>query len=627
MCGIVGYAGHERAEDYLLDGLKSLEYRGYDSAGIVTLGDSELNIVKCEGTLEDLRSRLQQNELPWTIGMGHTRWATHGPPSDWNSHPHEDCQGRFALVHNGIIENYREWKQHLQEKDHEFTSDTDTEVLVHLLEEKYTGDIPATLEELHEELVGSYAVAVMDREEPGKIYALRQDSPLVVGIGEGENFLASDIPALLDYTEEFYVLENGDMAVISRDEVEIFPREEESVEDRYFQADWDAEMVDKKGYKHYMLKEIHEQPTVARRFLSGRVCDDQIEMPELNEVWHDDIERVVVTACGTAYYSGLLGRHVIEELANLPVTVELGSELRYKENFLDENTLVIVVSQSGETADTLAALETALDSGARTLALTNTVSSSIARKCEAVVDIKAGPEIAVASTKAYLAMLLGFYLIALKLGNINGTLSEDKLEEYSRELVKLPDKIESVLNRSEDICRHLAGSIKGADSVFFIGRNQDYSLALEGALKLKEISYIHAEAYPAGELKHGTLALVEEGVPVFALMTRKKLAAKTFSNIEEVKARGGDVIAVSSENILSTQAGSQEEGKENMLKERGKEEMMQEFKEVIELPVTCECLAGVLVAVPLQLIAYYTARELDRSIDKPRNLAKSVTVE
>ncbi len=608
MCGIVGYAGKEQADDFLLAGLKRLEYRGYDSAGIATMGDDCVNVIKCKGSLEELESCLKEENTDGQIGIGHTRWATHGVPADSNAHPHQGCENRFALVHNGIIENYQELKNDLIERGHRFDSDTDTEVLAHLLEEEYDHDIIAALRSIREKIEGSYAMALMDREDDGGIYALRQDSPLVIGEGDEANFLASDIPALLEYTKDFYVLEDGDMAVIDQKDINIYPGDGKSAEERFFHADWDAEMVEKQGYEHFMLKEIHEQPTVARRFLSDRLKQEEVKLPELEDIWQKDFEKVMITACGTAYYSGQVGRHIIEELAQLPADVEIASELRYKQNFIDENTLVIVVSQSGETADTLAALETAKQEGAKILALTNTVSSSIARESDAVVDIKAGPEIAVASTKAYLAMLLGFYLLGLKLADLRGTLSREELSNYRREILKLPDKIESTLNRTEPQCKKLAKTIVDYNSIFFIGRNLDYSLALEGALKLKEISYIHAESYPAGELKHGTLALVEEGVPVFAIMTRKELARKTISNVEEVKARGGRIIAVASSQVMENRQSD-------------------EFYELIELPVSNELWAGVMTAIPLQLSAYYAAKELDCSIDKPRNLAKSVTVE
>ncbi|SDL04863.1 glutamine--fructose-6-phosphate transaminase (isomerizing) [Halarsenatibacter silvermanii] len=608
MCGIVGYAGKEQADEFLLAGLKRLEYRGYDSAGIATLGDECVNVIKCKGSLDELEDCMETDNTAGEIGIGHTRWATHGVPADCNAHPHQGCEDRFALVHNGIIENYQKLKQDLLERGHKFDSETDTEVLAHLLEEEHESDVLQAMRSMREKIEGSYALAVVDREDSGGIYVLRQASPLVIGEGEDANFLASDIPALLEYTKDFYVLEDGDMAVIDEDEIDIYPGNGQAVEERYFHADWDAEMVEKQGYEHFMLKEIHEQPTVARRFLSDRLKQEEVKMPELEEIWQEDFEKVMITACGTAYYSGQVGRHIIEELARLPVDVEIASELRYKQNFIDEDTLVIVVSQSGETADTLAALEVAQKKGAKILALTNTASSSIARQSDAVVDIMAGPEIAVASTKAYLAMLLGFYLLGLKLAELRGTLSQSELSDYRREILKLPDRIESTLHRTEPQCQKLAETIVDYDSIFFIGRNLDYSLALEGALKLKEISYIHAESYPAGELKHGTLALVEEGVPVFALMTRGKLARKTLSNVEEVKARGGRVIAVASSQLMEERAED-------------------EFYELIKLPVSNELWAGVIAVIPLQLTAYYAAKELDCSIDKPRNLAKSVTVE
>ncbi len=606
MCGIIGYAGKAGAENFLLQGLKKLEYRGYDSAGIAVLDEDEMQVVKCQGTLDELEKRLREESPRGYLGIGHTRWATHGVPSDANSHPHQDCQGRFALVHNGIIENYQTLKAELRSAGHSFCSETDTEVLVHLLEEIHQGDMIDALRELQKKLAGSYALAVVDNREPEKIYALRQESPLVIGLGEQENYLASDMPALLNATRKFHILEDGELAVLKEDDISIFSPAGDKIDAEIFQADWDAEMVKKQGYEHFMLKEIYEQPTVARRLLSAYLDRDRLELPEITETWNDDINRVLITACGTAYYSGLVGRHILEELANLPVEVEISSELRYKKNFLDENSLTLVVSQSGETADTLAALKLAKSRGSRVLALTNTPGSSIAREADAVVDLKAGPEIAVASTKAYSAMLTALYLTGLKLAELRATLPERELLTYRRELLKLPEKITAALNRVEDSCREAADYLKNCSSMFFIGRNLDYSLALEGALKLKEISYLHAEAYPAGELKHGTLALVEEGVPVMALFTRRCLVSKTLSNVKEVKARGGRVIAIATAGTIDDK---------------------EEFDQFIELPACNELWAGVLTVLPLQLLAYHTAHSLGCSIDKPRNLAKSVTVE
>jgi len=606
MCGIIGYAGKAGAEEFLLQGLKRLEYRGYDSAGIAVLDENEIQVVKCQGTLEKLEKRLRQERARGYLGIGHTRWATHGVPSDTNSHPHQDCQERFALVHNGIIENYQTLKADLKSAGHSFCSETDTEVLVHLLEEIHQGEMVTALRELQNRLVGSYALAVVDNREPDKIYALRQESPLVIGLGEEENYLASDMPALLNATSKFHILEDGDLAVLSENDISIFSSEGKEVKADIFQADWDDEMVQKQGYEHFMLKEIYEQPTVARRLLSAYLEPDRVNLPELTEIWDDEIDRVLITACGTAYYSGLAGRHILEELANLPVEVEIASELRYKKNFLDDKSLLLVVSQSGETADTLAALKLGKNSGSRVLALTNTIGSSIAREADAVIDLKAGPEIAVASTKAYLAMLTAFYLTGIKLAGLRATLPERELHSYRQELLKLPEKITAALDRVEESSRKAADYLKDYNSMFYIGRNLDYSLALEGALKLKEISYLHAEAYPAGELKHGTLALVEEGVPVMAIFTRRGLVSKTLSNVKEVKARGGKVIAIATAGTVEDKA---------------------EFDKFIELPACNELWAGVLTVLPLQLLAYHTAHRLGCSIDKPRNLAKSVTVE
>ncbi len=606
MCGIIGCAGRKKAQEFLMQGLKKLEYRGYDSAGLAVLNGDELKVVKAEGELNKLAEKLNSRSLEGSLGIGHTRWATHGIPSDENSHPHQDCQERFALVHNGIIENYQELQEDLEAQGHTFSSDTDTEVLAHLIEEIYEKDMISSLQKLKEKTTGSYALAVIDRKNPGKIYALRQDSPLVIGLGEKENYLASDMPALLNVTSEFKILEDGEMAVIDSENVRIISADNQTVKRAIFKADWDAEMVEKKGYEHFMLKEIYEQPIVARRILGEYLDEYQVKIPELNDIWDKDIERIMITACGTAYYAGLVGKHVLAELAHLPVEVEIASELRYQRDFLTENTLVIVVSQSGETADSLAALKKAQAKGCKVLAITNTPGSSIARSSDVVINIMAGPEIAVASTKAYLAMLIAFYLLALKLAELREELSRKKLAVHRRELLRLPEKITATLNRVEKQCQKIADYLKDQQSIFFIGRNLDYSLSLEGALKLKEISYLHAESYPAGELKHGTLALVEEGVPVIAIMTQKELAPKTLSNIKEVTARNGRVIAVVSGGIITSQ---------------------EDLDEVIEVPLCNGLWAGALTVLPLQLLAYHTAKILGRSIDKPRNLAKSVTVE
>ncbi|MFW5993663.1 MAG: glutamine--fructose-6-phosphate transaminase (isomerizing) [Halanaerobiaceae bacterium] len=607
MCGIVGYTGNNNAAELLVNGLKNLEYRGYDSAGIAVLNEHKLDLYKSKGSLDKLEKKLEDNgKIVAGTGIGHTRWATHGEPSDYNSHPHSDCTGKITIVHNGIIENYQVLKEELLRKDHKFNSKTDSEVVVHLLEDLYDGDMVQALIEVDKLLEGSYAIVAISEEEPETIYGLKKDSPLVAGIGNKENYLASDIPALLSKTKDFYIFEDDEIAKVDREKIEFYDLDGKLLEKAVFEANWDADMVDKKGYDHFMLKEINEQPDVARRIMADRFTESDIDLEELEEILAQGYEKVMITACGTAYHSGLIGRFLIEEFADIPVDVEVASELRYKKNFIDENTLMIVVSQSGETADTLAALRLAKKQGARVVALTNAIGSSVDRESDASFQLMAGPEISVASTKAYVAMVLVFYLLALKLGKLNNNIPEARFKELIAGLKRLPYRIEETIKEFDGIAKEIASSIKDYQSIFFIGRNIDYALALEGALKLKEISYIHAEAHPAGELKHGSLALIENGVPVFAITTRENIAMKTLSNIEEVMARGGQVNLITAKNIEYDKI---------------------EVANKLILPEIDNIWSSVLAAIPLQLIAYYTALELDRNIDKPRNLAKSVTVE
>ncbi|MGM0414911.1 MAG: glutamine--fructose-6-phosphate transaminase (isomerizing) [Bacillota bacterium] len=607
MCGIVGYTGNDNAAEVLVNGLKNLEYRGYDSAGIAVLNEHKLDLYKSKGSLNMLEDKLANNgKIVAGTGIGHTRWATHGVPSDYNSHPHSDCDGRITIVHNGIIENYQVLKEELLAQGHKFNSRTDSEVVVHLLEDLYAGDMVQALIEVDKVIEGSYAIVAISEDEPETIYGLKKDSPLVVGIGDEENYLASDIPALLSKTKDFYIFEDDEIAKVNREKIEFYSLEGKLLEKDVFEADWDADMVDKQGYDHFMLKEINEQPDVARRIMADRFTESDIDLGELEDILAKDYKKVVITACGTAYHSGLIGRFLIEEFADIPVDVEVASELRYKKNFIDENTLMIVVSQSGETADTLAALRLAKKQGASVVALTNSIGSSVAREADASFQLMAGPEISVASTKAYVAMVLVFYLLALKFGKLNNNISDTRLKELIDGLKRLPYRIQETITEFDDISKEIAKSIKDYKSIFFIGRNIDYALALEGALKLKEISYIHAEAHPAGELKHGSLALIEDGVPVFAITTRKNVAMKTLSNIEEVMARGGQVNLITANNIEYDKI---------------------EVDNKLILPEVDNIWSSVLAAIPLQLIAYYTALELGRNIDKPRNLAKSVTVE
>ena len=605
MCGIVGYTGCKKAAPILMKGLQKLEYRGYDSAGIAVGRDHKIDVIKKEGKLDKLKEKLKSSMLEGKTGIGHTRWATHGRPSDRNSHPHFDEKQQFIVVHNGIIENYQELKEELKNQGYQFSSETDTEVLPHLLSEYYDGDLRDAILKVVEKLVGSYALAVMYSREPERIFAVRQDSPLVVGRGaEGENYIASDIPAFLEFTDDFYILDDGEIAEVSAGEINIFNSSGQQINKDIFEVDWDAEMAEKNGYSHYMLKEIHEQPDALRKIMKNRVSPGKIDLTEIS--FPERIDDIQIVACGTASYAGRVGKYVLEELTRIPVQVNIASEFRYSDPILGENTLVIVVSQSGETADTLAGLRLAQKKGARVLALTNVVGSSIDREADQVLYLRAGPEIAVASTKAYSAMVTSFYMLGLFLGKQEGIISESKGKEMLQNLLCLPELASRVIEENEKTVKHLADRFQNCEHAFFIGRNTDYSLALEGALKLKEISYIHAEAYAAGELKHGTLALVEEGVPVVAIATRKGILDKMMSNIKEVKARGAEVIAVTYSDVKN---------------------VAEEADYIINIPEIEGIFSGVLTIIPLQLMAYYTALKRGCNVDQPRNLAKSVTVE
>ncbi|QTL99251.1 glutamine--fructose-6-phosphate transaminase (isomerizing) [Iocasia frigidifontis] len=608
MCGIVGYIGNSDVVDILLGGLKRLEYRGYDSAGIAINNGKELELIKKKGKLKELQEIVASTPLSGKMGIGHTRWATHGSPSDENSHPHVDCTGEFVVVHNGIIENFQQLREELCEKGHVFTSETDTEVIAHLLEEYYQGDLREAINQVIAHLEGSYALGIISSKETDKIYAVRQDSPLVIGIGEGENYIASDIPAFLEYTDQFYILDDGEMAEIKKDKITIYDQKGVMADKEVFEVNWDAEMAEKGGYPHFMLKEIYEQPAALRRVMADRVSPGKIELEEINLSTEEikDFNKIYILACGTAYYSGMIGKYVIEELTRTTVEIDVASEFRYRDPIVDDKTLVIVVSQSGETADTLAGLRLAQQKGARVLALTNVVGSTIPREADEVFYLHAGPEIAVASTKAFTNMVAAFYLLALYIAKIKDTVSREELAVYIDELLKLPKLAAETLESSEEMIKGRARDYHLQRDAFFIGRNTDYTLSLEGALKLKEISYIHAEAYPAGELKHGPLALIIEGVPVIAIATRMSLYEKTLSNIKEVKARGADVTAITF---------------------RGEKEVEKSVDHVLYIPKINELFSGVLAIIPLQLLAYYTAVEKGYDVDQPRNLAKSVTVE
>ena len=609
MCGIVGYIGGKKAAPILLDGLTKLEYRGYDSAGIAVDCGDEIFIEKTVGRLDALKDKLR-NRLPeGTVGIGHTRWATHGRPSDSNAHPHTDCHGDFVVVHNGIIENYLPLKEELISRGHKFTSETDTEVIAHLLEEVYRGDFVAAVREVLSKVEGSYSLAFMAKAHPDILLCAKQDNPLVVGLGRGENFIASDIPAIINHTRQTYILNDGELALVRKDGVEILNRRGERVDKKIFHVTWNAEAAEKGGYEHFMLKEINEQPKAVRDTMSKRIAKDggSIILDELNwdKNFLDGIDKIYIVACGTAYHAGLVGKFYIEKLARKLVEVDLASEYRYRDPIVDDKTLVVVVSQSGETSDTLAALKESKRLGAKTLAITNVVGSSIAREAHQVIHTWAGPEIAVASTKAYTTQLILMFMLALYMAQICGTLSPEKIRELITLLKRIPAQISETLSDVEPI-KTFARQYGFNEDVFYIGRSLDYDVALEGALKLKEISYIHAEAYASGELKHGTLALIVEGVPVIALATQKSVYEKTLSNIKEVKARDAIVIGIAAQ---------------------GDTELEKYLDHVIFVPETDELLIPLLTVVPLQLLAYYAAITRGCDVDKPRNLAKSVTVE
>jgi len=606
MCGIVGYLGKKEAAPVLLEGLEKLEYRGYDSAGIAVMAE-KVNIVKTVGKLAVLKDKLATEMPRGQIGIGHTRWATHGKPSDENAHPHTGCNEDFIVVHNGIIENYQKLKYWLKEKGHTFKSETDTEVIAHLIEHYYQGDLVKAVQETVALLEGSYALAVMTVHEKDKLVAVRQASPLVIGLGQGEYFLASDIPAILNSTRDTYILEDGEMAVITPAGISIYDSQGEKITKEVFHVQWDMEAAERGGYPHFMLKEIHEQPGAIRETISGRL--DETGLVDLGlKLTKEEINRfnkIAIVACGTAYHAGLVGKYVMEQMLRLPVEVDVASEFRYRDPLVDQNTLTIVISQSGETADTLAALKEARRKGSKIIAITNVVGSSISREAHEVIYTWAGPEIAVASTKAYTTQLIALYLLTMYLAQAKNMLTAEQSLELAQALKNLPELSKQVLEYAPQIEQWSKDLAKWTDA-FFIGRGLDYAVALEGSLKLKEISYIHAEAYAAGELKHGTLALIYDKIPVIALATQRALFEKSVSNIKEVKARGAHVTALAFE---------------------GNEEIETAVDHTIYLPKTLDILAPVLTVIPLQLLAYYTSVARGNDVDKPRNLAKSVTVE
>ena len=607
MCGIVGYIGKRNAVDVMLAGLSKLEYRGYDSSGIAIVQGSEVLVNKAEGKLVNLQNKIENLHLESSIGIGHTRWATHGRPSDYNAHPHTSQNGKFAVVHNGIVENYLRLKEQYL-ADEVFTSETDTEVVAHLLEKFYNGSFEETVVKVLDVLEGAYALVMICADEPDKIIACRKDSPMVLGVGDGESFIASDVPALLAYTRECMYIEQGELCVLTQDGITIKNHALEVIDKEVHTIEWDAEAAEKDGYEHFMLKEIFEQPAVFKKTIAGRIHDGEVQFDfDLSAEQVNSWNKIYIVACGTAYHAGLVGKAVIEKLARIPVEVEIASEFRYREPMLDEHTLVIVISQSGETADTVAALREAKKNGCKVMAITNVVGSAIARESDYVIYIWAGPEISVASTKAYTTMLIAEYLLGVYLaqqkGMDNGALRAEILEG----LQHLPGIAETMLTDAYLAqIQKAAESYKDANDIFFIGRGLDWAIALEGSLKLKEISYIHAEAYAAGELKHGTLALVTDETPVIAICVQESTYDKIASNIKEVKAREANVLAIINE---------------------GDEETQKFVDETITIPRIHNFVAPVLAVIPLQLISYYTAKVRGCEIDQPRNLAKSVTVE
>ena len=608
MCGIVGYLGNREASPILVEGLSKLEYRGYDSAGVAILEDGEIKVKKYKGRLKNLEDNLKKEPLNGNIGIGHTRWATHGEPSDSNSHPHSNEDETISVVHNGIIENYIKLREWLTSKGYKFYSETDTEVIPNLIDYYYKGDLFEAITKAINKMEGSYAIGVVCKNEPDKLIAVRKDSPLIVGLGKDEFFIASDIPAVLGYTRDVYLLEDKEFVIITKDGVTLKTEEGELIDKEIYRVTWDIDAAEKGGFEDFMLKEVYEQPKAIRDTLASRISgNEKVTLDNINFTKEEleNFDRVFIVACGTAYHAGLIGKTVIENLAKIPVEVDIASEFRYREPLITNKSLLIVVSQSGETADTLAVLRDAKKLGATVLAVTNVVGSSVSREAHHVLYTWAGPEIAVASTKAYETQLIAMYILGLYLGEIKGTISEEEARAIKEEIVNLPSKVEMILTQKEELQKFASKNYMDKD-MFFLGRGLDYAVALEGSLKLKEISYIHSEAYAGGELKHGPIALIEKGTVVVALVTQDRLKDKMISNIREIITRGAKVLAIANE---------------------GDKDIEGVVDGVIYIPNTNPILTPVLSVVPLQLIAYYMAKQKGCDVDKPRNLAKSVTVE
>ena len=608
MCGIVGFTGKQNAAPILLEGLKKLEYRGYDSAGIAVAQDGVISVSKVSGRIANLCEKTEDGKtLPGFSGIGHTRWATHGAPTDANAHPHMSCDGRFSVVHNGIIENYMALREELTANGYTFSSQTDTEVIVHLIEMYYHGDFKEAVMRATSRLTGSYALGVLCADCPGKIIAVREASPLILGIGVGENFFASDVTALVAYTRNALYLDDGEFAELTSESITVYDCTGAVIHKPVSRITWSIEAAEKGGYEHFMLKEIMEQPRAVKAALAPRVHENHVQLDDFSFTAEElrSIRKIVITACGSAYYAGCAGKYAIEKLCHIPVDVQLASELRYGEPQIDSDTLLIVLSQSGETADTIAAMKECQSLGARTLAIVNVVGSTIAKLADHTLYTWAGPEIAVATTKGYTTQLSVLYLFAVYAAHTMELLPEQEYVRLIGELQSIPKKIQQVLDMNTALPQ-LAKKYNSGHSVFYIGRNTDYAVALEGALKMKEISYIHAEAYAAGELKHGTIALIDEGQSVIAICCNSRIAEKTMSNIVEVKARGAQVLA---------------------LAVKGNRAVLAQADDVIYIPDLDPLFQTVVEIVPLQLLAYYVAKENGCDIDKPKNLAKSVTVE
>ena len=605
MCGIVGYVGTKKAVPVLIDGLKKLEYRGYDSAGISIIQENEIIVTKDKGRVKNLENLLENSNLESTIGIAHTRWATHGKPSKINSHPHLDNSGKISVVHNGIIENYADIKKFLMDNGYKFLSETDTEVIPNLINYYYnSNNLLDSVKLACKDLKGSFAIEVLCSDEPNKIIVAKKDSPLVIGTSKDANYIASDIPAILSYTKDFYVLEDNEIAEIYTDKIHFYNFNLESISKKLETISWDSSAIEKNGYEDFMLKEIHEQPKSIRETIGFKLNKENVELENINftKEFLQNINKIYIVACGTAMHAGLAVKPTIENLCKIPVEVDVASEFRYRNPLIDNKTLAIFISQSGETADTISALKLAKEKGATTLALSNVIGSSITREADIYIYTHAGPEIAVASTKAYTAQVVLLNIIAMYMAEVLESADKELLEDLKKDLLELSNKLDDILKNDEDIIK-IAKDIYQKNDLFFLGRGIDYTVAMEGSLKLKEISYIHSEAYAAGELKHGPIALIDDGFPVISIVTNENLAEKTISNIQEVISRGAKTIVITNQDIDKN------------------------FDYVIKIPKTNKYLSPILSVIPLQLLSYYVAKERGLDVDKPRNLAKSVTVE